>query len=115
MIQGRKVDVENPQLRFGKEDSSQSMDGPVKGKVAQKRQNDQNIKNLLGNQGGKTMISKKLLNQAKSAKLTRVTPKGLMRGQGKGLSGEDHQLRKSSQNAKLSQTGRIPDGMSAKN
>lgn len=33
MIQGRKVDVENPQLRFGKEDSSQSMDGPPNGRT----------------------------------------------------------------------------------
>jgi hypothetical protein len=40
------------------------------------------------------MIPKKLLAQAKSAKHARVTPKGILRGQGKGLTGNVEELQK---------------------
>lgn len=88
--------MERPQLRFGKDASSNSLEQPGQGHPGQRdRRLDLPLGLSSGNQGNKTaktMIPKKLLAQAKSAKHARVTPKGILRGQGKGLTGNVDEL-----------------------
>tara|TARA_B110000285_G_scaffold229549_1_gene294461 strand:+ start:375 stop:638 length:264 start_codon:yes stop_codon:yes gene_type:complete len=87
--------VERPQLRFGKDASSNSLEQPGQGHPGRDRRLDLPLGLSSGNQGNKTaktMIPKKLLAQAKSAKHARVTPKGILRGQGKGLTGNADEL-----------------------